>query len=159
VRRAIDGIDRAVPVTVQTLASSTSLEMTMRQAGTWLMGTMGAVGLLLAAIGLYGVMAYVVATRTAEIGIRLALGASSRRIRRDVMRKAFAIVGWGIGIGALASVGLMPVFRTFLAGVSPFDPLVFGGAAVLLMLMGLVASYLPARRSSELDPMIALRRG
>jgi predicted permease len=158
VQRAIDEIDATVPVSVQSLRSATSLEMNMRRLGTMLMGAMGAVGLLLAMIGLYGVMSYVAASRTAEVGIRMALGASRPRIRQEMLLRALNMVGRGVALGALASVGLTPLFRTFLAGVSPFDPVAFGGAAILLTLVGICASYVPARRSSRLDPMRALRQ-
>ena len=137
VQRAIDDIDGTVPVSVETLRDATSLELTMRRVGTFLMGTMGAVGLLLAMIGLYGVMTYVMASRTAEVGIRMALGASARRIRQEMLQRALMVVAPGVAIGAIASLGLTPAFSTFLAGVSPFDPIAFGGAATLLMLVGL----------------------
>lgn len=156
--RAIDDVDATVPVGAMTLRNATNLEMTMRRMGTVLMGVMGAVGLLLAMIGLYGVMAYVAASRTAEVGIRMAFGASQRRIRREMLLRALKVVGKGVALGALASLGLTPLFRTFLAGVSPFDPVAFAGAAILLTLIGILASYLPAHRSSRLDPMRALRQ-
>jgi predicted permease len=158
VQRAIDEIDATVPVNVQTLRSATSLEMNMRRMGTILMGAMGAVGLLLAMVGLYGVMNYLAASRTAEVGIRMALGASRPRIRREMLTRALTVVSRGVALGALASLGLTPLFRTFLAGVSPFDPVAFVGAALLLTVVGLAASYMPARRSSRLDPMRALRQ-
>jgi predicted permease len=158
VQRAIDEIDATVPVSAQTLRSATSLEMNMRRLGTMLVGTMGAVGLLLAMIGLYGVMTYVAASRTAEVGIRMALGASRPRIRHEMLLRAVKVVARGVALGALASLALTPLFRTFLAGVSPFDPIAFAGAAVLLTIVGLTASYIPARRSSRLDPMRALRQ-
>ena len=158
VQHAIDDIDATVPVSAQTLRSATSLEMNMRRLGTMLMGAMGAIGLLLAMIGLYGVMTYVAASRTAEVGIRMALGASRPRIRQEMLLRALKVVARGVVLGALASLALTPLFRTFLAGVSPFDPVAFVGAAVLLTIVGLTASYIPARRSSRLDPMRALRQ-
>jgi predicted permease len=158
VQRAIDEVDATVPVSVQTLRSATSLELNMRRVGTILMGAMGAVGLLLAMIGLYGVMSYVAASRTAEVGIRMALGASGPRIRQEMLLRALKVVSRGVALGAAASLGLTPLFRTFLAGVSPFDPIAFVGAAVLLTLVGLAASFVPALRSSRLDPMHALRQ-
>jgi predicted permease len=158
VQRAIDDIDATVPVNAQTLRSATSLEMNMRRLGTMLMGAMGAIGLLLAMIGLYGVMTYVAASRTAEVGIRMALGASRTRIRQEMLLRALKVVARGVALGALASLALTPLFRTFLAGISPFDPVAFVGAAILLTMVGLMASYIPALRSSRLDPMRALRQ-
>jgi len=156
--RAIDDVDATVPVGAMTLRNATSLELNMRRLGTMLMGVMGAVGLLLAMIGLYGVMAYLAASRTAEVGIRMAFGASQLRIRQEMLLRALTVVGKGVGLGALASLGLTPLFRTFLAGVSPFDPVAFAGASILLTMIGILAGYLPARRSSRLDPMRALRQ-
>jgi predicted permease len=158
VQRAIDEVDATVPVNAQTLRSATSLEMNMRRLGTMLMGAMGGTGVLLAMIGLYGVMSYVAASRTAEVGIRMALGASRPRIRQEMLLRALKVVAGGVALGAFASLGLTPLFRTFLAGVSPFDPVAFAGAALLLTLVGIIASYVPARRSSRLDPMRALRQ-
>ncbi len=157
-QRAIDEVDATVPVNVQTLRNATSLEMNMRRLGTFLMGAMGAVGLLLAMIGLYGVMTYVAASRTAEVGIRMALGATRPRIRVEMLQRALKMVARGVALGALASLGLTPLFRTFLAGVSPFDPIAFGSAALLLTLVGLAASLVPALKSSRLDPIRALRQ-
>jgi predicted permease len=158
VRRAIDEIDATVPVTVQTLRSATDMEMSMRRLGTFLMGAMGAVGLLLAMIGLYGVMTHLATARTGEVGIRMALGASRPRIRWEMLMRALSVVARGVALGAIASLGMTPFFRTFLAGVSPFDPIAFAGAVVVLTLVGLCASYVPALRSSRLDPMRALRQ-
>ena len=157
-QRAIDEIDATVPVNVQTLRSATSLEMSMRRLGTFIMGAMGAVGLLLAMIGLYGVMTYVAASRTAEVGIRMALGATRPRIRVEMLQRALKMVARGVVLGALVSLGLTPLFRTFLAGISPFDPIAFGSAALLLTLVGLAASLVPALKSSRLDPIRALRQ-
>ena len=158
IERAIEDVDGTVAVSVQTLRSATSLELTMRRAGTFLMGSIGVVGLLLAMIGLYGVMAYVAASRTVEVGIRMALGASSRRIGREVLCQALTMVAAGVVIGGGALLGLTPALGTFLVGVSPFDPVAFGAAATLLVIVGLVAAFVPAYRTSQIDPMRALRQ-
>jgi len=158
VRRAIDGIDGTVPVNVQTLRGAASLELTMRRAGTVLMGSIGLVGVLLTMIGFYGVMAYIVASRTVEIAIRMALGASAGRVRREVLSRVLVLVVTGVAIGGVASLGLTPALRTFLVGVSPFDPVAFGAAALLLMVVGLAAGFIPALRGSRIAPMRALRQ-
>jgi ABC-type antimicrobial peptide transport system permease subunit len=132
--------------------------MTMRRQGTVLIATMGAVGLFLAVIGLYGVMTYTAASRTVEVGIRMALGASRPRIRLEMLQRTLKVVVPGLVLGIAASLAAMPAFRTFLAGVSPFDPVAFVGGAAILLAVGLAAGYVPAHRSAQLDPMRALRR-
>jgi putative ABC transport system permease protein len=155
---ALAAVDPTVPVSVETLRRATSLELTMRRAGTLLVGSIGGVGLLLAIIGLYGVMAYVVASRTAEVGVRMALGASRSRIRWEVLRRGLVLVAAGVVIGGAASLGLAPALRTFLVGVSPFDPVTFAAAAMLLAIVGLAAGLIPAHRASQVDPVCALRQ-
>jgi ABC-type antimicrobial peptide transport system permease subunit len=108
-------------------------------------------------IGLYGVMAYVVASRTVEIAIRMALGASASRVRREVLSRALLLVVAGVAIGGAAALGLTPALRTFLVGVGPFDPVAFGAAALLLGIVGLAAGVVPAVRASRVAPMRALR--
>ncbi len=158
VQDAIEEVDGTVPVGVQTLRDAASLELTMRRAGMMIMGAMGVVGLSLAAIGLYGVMAGIAASRITEIGIRMAFGATRRRIRGEMLRRAFSVIAPGVAIGVTASLVLTPVFGTFLAGISSFDPVAFVGAAAVLLFVGLAAGYAPAERCARLDPMRALRR-
>ena len=157
IAQAVDDIDSTLPVRVETRQRAASLELSMRGLATAIMGTMGGVGLLLAMVGVYGVMAYVAASRVPEVGIRMALGASAARIRREMLRRALVLVAGGVGAGAAASLLVMPVMSTFLAGVSPFDPTAFAGAALLLALAGVAAAYLPARQASTVDPIRALR--
>jgi putative ABC transport system permease protein len=156
-RAAISELDARANVTIGTLRDAASTELTMRRVGTQMVGAIGIVGLLLTAIGLYGVVSYLVATRTAELGIRMALGATARQLHYEVLRHAARLVGGGIAIGAVASLLVTPALATFLAGLSPADPIAFVAAAIVLMLVAFVASYVPARRVARVDPLVALR--
>jgi ABC-type antimicrobial peptide transport system permease subunit len=130
----------------------------MRRVGTQLVGAIGVVGVLLTAIGLYGVVAYFVASRSAEMGIRMALGATTGRLHAEVLQHAGRLVAMGVAIGIAASLALAPALATFLAGLSPLDPIAFAAAAVFLAVVAFCASYLPARRVTRVDPMSALRQ-
>jgi predicted permease len=155
---AVHEIDPTVPLSVQTRRESASMELGLRRGGTMALGAMGAVGLLLAMVGFYGVMAYVAVSRTPEVGIRMVLGASAGRIGREMLQRVFRIVGAGTLAGAAGAAVTMPALTTFLAGVSPFDPLAFAGATALLVIAGLVAACMPVRRTSQVDPIRALRQ-
>jgi putative ABC transport system permease protein len=154
---AIGELDPTANVTIGTLRNAASIELTMRRVGTQMVGAIGIVGLLLTAIGLYGVVSFLVASRTAELGIRMALGATARQLHREVLRHAARLVGGGLAIGAAASLLVTPALATFLAGLSPADPIAFVAAAAVLILVAFVASYLPARRVARVDPLLALR--
>ena len=123
-----------------------------------MMAAFALVALLLAAIGIYGVMSYTVAQRTHEIGVRSALGARSADILRGVLGGAMRSVGIGIGVGALGGLLMTRTLAHLLTQLSPNDPLAFGGAVVVLVTAALAGSYLPARRAMAVDPSIALRR-
>jgi putative ABC transport system permease protein len=116
-----------------------------------------AVGLFLAAIGLYGVLAYSVARRTREIGIRIALGAQRGDVLGLVMHEGLRLLCIGLVLGVITSLALGRVLRTFLFGLTTYDPLTLLSVALLLLLVALLACFLPARRAAKVDPMVALR--
>ena len=118
---------------------------------------LGLVGLLLASMGIYGVMSYAVAQRTREIGIRMTLGAEHRDVSRLILRQSMQPVLLGVALGLAGSAAVSQVLSSLLFGVSPLDPMVFGGVAVFLAGVALLASYVPARRATRVDPMTALR--
>lgn len=122
-----------------------------------LLGLFAAIALVLASMGIYGVVAVSTAQRTQEIGIRVALGASAGRIRGLVLGQGLALVGLGVLVGLAIAVVLTRGLRTLLYGISPFDPVTLIGAAVVLMIAAAAASYIPARRATRIDPLAALR--
>ncbi len=127
------------------------------QFNTWVLGIFAGVAILLAAIGLYGLMAYAVEQRTLEFGIRMALGADSPVLRNMIVRQAMALAAVGIVVGLAAAYGLTRFLATMLFDVKPNDPAVFATVAVLFTAVAFLASYLPARRALRVDPVIALR--
>jgi putative ABC transport system permease protein len=125
--------------------------------GFLLMSVFGAIGLVLVTIGVYSVLAYTTARRTHEIGIRMALGAEKRDVLGLVIRMGLGLVGGGIVLGIIASLGVARVIATQLWGVSAYDPVTLSTVAALLLITGIVACWVPARRASRVDPLVALR--
>jgi putative ABC transport system permease protein len=124
----------------------------------WIFGTIGVVGLLLAAVGVYGVLSYSVEQRTQEIGVRVALGAGRRAVLGLIIRYGVFLTVIGVAIGlVVAPFATVALSSQFFYGVSPFDPLSFGGVALMLIVVSFIASYLPARRALRVDPITALR--
>ena len=126
---------------------------------TVLLGLAALVALLLSGIGLYGVIAFLVGRRASEIGIRIALGASAATVRRDVVLQSSRLAVTGVVLGGIAAFGATRLLRALLFQVEPGDPLVVGAAAGLLLLVAVVASMVPARRASRVDPAQVLREG
>jgi ABC-type antimicrobial peptide transport system permease subunit len=125
--------------------------------GAILLGSLGLLALVLASMGVYGVMAYSVSQRTRELGIRMALGAQARQVLQLVLQQGMALAAIGLIVGLFAAFGSTRLVGTLLYGVNPSDPLIFGGVTLLLATAALAACYFPARRALKIDPVIALR--
>jgi putative ABC transport system permease protein len=147
-----------LPVTdVRPMSEVVSLSTSRDRFYMWLMTVFGSAALLLAAIGIYGLMAYSVAQRTPELGIRLALGADASQVKNMVVWQGLRLALVGVAIGLASAFGLTRLIATLLFGVTPRDPLVFTAVPVVLGAVALLAVWLPARRASRVDPILALR--
>jgi ABC-type antimicrobial peptide transport system permease subunit len=157
-RREAQSIDPAVPVfDAMPLEEYIAASLFPQKIAASLLGTLGSVALLLAAIGLYGVMAYSVAQRTNEIGIRVALGARPLDVLRMIVRDSMKLALPGLLLGALLATALARVVSASLVEVSAGDPLIYAAAALFTVLITLCAAAGPARRAAQVDPMVALR--
>src|ERR1700731_5028556 len=159
VRKEIWSTDRSVAVTLTgTLEGYISqFSYAGPRFGFFLLGIFAVIGLVLVTIGVYSVLAYTTARRTHEIGIRMALGAERGDVLKLVINMGLRLVILGVGIGAVASLGVARVIATQLWGVSPYDPATLVAVPILLLLTGLVACWLPARRAARVNPLVALR--
>jgi putative ABC transport system permease protein len=155
---AIRSLDAGVPLAkVQTLTAVVDDSMTQQRFSVLLLGCFGALALLLASIGMYGVISYSVAQRTQEIGIRMVLGAQRRSVFQMVLGQGARLGGLGIMIGLVGALGVTRLLAGFLYGVRPTDPVTFAGVSLLLLAVALLACYIPARRAMRVDPMVAIR--
>jgi putative ABC transport system permease protein len=158
VRRTVTGADADQPIyDVQTLQQRMQENVQANGVLSKIMLVLGGIALVLAVIGVYGVVSYAVSQRTQEIGVRMALGARGRDVVRMVVGHGGRTTLIGAAIGLMLAAGLSRVMSFFLFGVNALDPVTFGGAALALAVAALIASYLPARRASRVDPLIALR--
>src|SRR5205085_2229025 len=157
VTAALGEVNRNIIVQFQTLPSMVRDSLLRERLMATLSGFFGALAVLLATIGLYGVMAYTVARRRNEIGVRIALGAEQSRVVRMVLGEVAGIVIAGVVVGVALSLGVTRLVTSFLYGMKPTDPGTLAASAVVLVLVGLAAAALPARRAATLDPVAALR--
>jgi predicted permease len=156
-RNAVWAVDKDQPVSnIRSMEEIVSAAMARQRFSTMLLGIFAALALLLAAVGIYGVMSYSVAQRTREIGIRLALGAQRRDVLRMTMGHGLRLVSLGVGIGLVAAFILTRVMASLLFGVDATDPTTFVVIPLILMSVALLASYIPALRATKVDPMVAL---
>jgi putative ABC transport system permease protein len=142
------------PRTMDQVVSENMQDASLR---TFLLGIFAALALLLAAVGIYGVMAYLVTQRTHEIGIRMALGAERENVLRLVLGQGIKLIALGVAIGSAGALGLTRLISKLLYGISPNDPSTFVAVAILLICVAVAACWLPARRAAQVDPMVALR--
>ena len=157
-REAVESVDRDAAVfRVKTMRSVVAASMARGRFFAGLMTCFGVTALLLAAVGLYGVISYAVAQRTREFGLRIALGAQSGHIARMVAWQGMSLTLAGVAAGAVAAVGLSGLIEKMLFGVSPTSPWIYAGVALTLAGVALLACWIPARRATKVDPMVALR--
>jgi predicted permease len=154
---AMAGIDSRITLDFTTLEQQVSESLTLMRSIASLSGFFGGLAILLAMIGLYGIMAYSVARRRNEIGVRIALGAEQSRVVRMVLGEVGRMVAMGVILGVGLSLGVTRLVTAFLYGVRPTDPATLGGSVFLLAAVGVAAAALPARRAARLDPVAALR--
>jgi len=147
-----------LPVTqAKTLKQAIGDDLLEYRLGAGVAMAMGAIGLILAVIGIYGIVSFSAAQRTREIGIRMALGGSARDVMRLILRQGVGMVIVGLGVGVLAALGITRVMTRLLVGVSPSDPMTYAAVSLLLTAVALLACWIPARRATRVDPGVALR--
>jgi putative ABC transport system permease protein len=159
IRRAIQAVDPALPIfNVRTMNEVIDGSLAARRFSAELVGVFALVALLLASVGIYGLLSYVVGQRSHEIGVRMALGAMPSTIGRMIVSRGAGLAGIGLSVGLIVSVIMAPLMSRVLYGVGPLDPGVFIAVPVILMAVVLLASYIPAWRAARVNPIVALRR-
>jgi putative ABC transport system permease protein len=155
-REAVRQLNADVPMyAIQTMREKLQQSLWTRQAYSWLFGVFALIAILLAAAGVYGMVSYAVRQRTQEIGIRIALGAPPAQVLRQVLLGGMAHVSMGIAAGLLGAFWGTDLFRTLLFGVSSRDPVIYASVVIGVIIVGLLANFLPARRAATIDPMQA----
>jgi predicted permease len=158
VRNQVRSLDNNLPLAgMTTLSQHVNLSLLPSRVGAWFLGIFGLLALILAVIGLYGVVAYSVGNRTREIGIRMALGAERTHVLKMVLREGMVLAGSGVALGVIMAFIMTRLLQGFIYGISATDPLTFAGVALVMILVAVAACYLPASKATTIDPNIALR--
>ncbi|HSL72092.1 MAG TPA: FtsX-like permease family protein, partial [Longimicrobiales bacterium] len=159
VRQTVREIDGSLPAfSIMPLENIVSESVAQRRFSMLLLSLFAGVALFLAAVGLYGVVAYAVSQRTQEIGVRMAIGAQRGDVLRLVLGSGMKLATFGIALGIAAALALAGSVATMLFGVTPFDPASYAGTAAILLAVAALACYVPARRAMSVDPLVALRQ-
>ena len=157
-RKVLASLEPNLPIIhAQTMKDATAIGLLPQRLAAWIAGSVGAIGLFLAALGLYGLTSFTVAQRTRELAVRMALGASRRSLLSLVLGQASRLGLIGAAIGFALAIAASRFLKSLLIGLGPVDPLAFGAATILLIVVLLVASWVPANRAAHMDPMRALR--
>jgi predicted permease len=157
-RKELQALDSTLPIfNVTTLTEQMNLPLFPYRMAAIVLGSFGVLAIVLAAIGIYGVMSYVVAGRTREIGVRVALGAARRDVLVLMIKQGMSLALLGLGFGLLGAFGIAQLIVKLLFGVNPADPITFVGVSLLLALVAALACYFPARRATKVDPLVELR--
>jgi putative ABC transport system permease protein len=157
-REQVQSVNPELPVFgARTLNEMVSASLSERRFSMEMVGLFAVTALLLAGLGIYGVISYIVSARTHEIGIRIALGAQNRSILQMVLRQGLSLAIAGAAVGLVGALIVSHLMAGLLYGVRPTDPLTFAGVALLLIAVALLACYIPARRAVRVDPLVALR--
>lgn len=157
IREAVLSVDKDIFVSVEPLEANVRRMLEPARMGAWFSGTVSLLALLIAATGIYGMLSYLVVERTNEIGIRMALGAQRRNVLLLIVSDGMKLAGIGAAIGLVVAIGLVKLTTSLLFGLGPTDPFTFAVVAIAALAVALLACYLPARRATKVDPLVALR--
>ena len=157
IRAEARSVESGMPLVISTIDRMIDLSIAQRRFSMLLLGIFAVLAMILAVVGIYGVMSYTVSQRTHEIGLRMALGAAKPQVLRMVVGEGLALTSLGIGLGIAGAAAVTRAMSGLLFGVSSADPLTYLAVSSLLMAVALVACYIPARRASHVDPLVALR--